>query len=80
MSEPTPPPWLAWVPLALGVVTGLGYIVKSLFIGAVEKVTRGMHQDNQARFREMESRQSDQEETLAWIRGRMEERWGKGDE
>lgn len=80
MSEPETPFWLAWIAPMLGVLTAIGYIVRNLFVGAVEQVTKGMHQDNQARFREMEKRQNDQEETLAWIRGRIVERWGKGGE
>lgn len=79
MSDPqsTPPSWLAWVPFVIGIVTGVGYILRNLFISAVKNVTEGMHRDNQQRFGEVEDRLGKQEKTLAWIRGRMEERWGE---
>lgn len=85
MSEPETPFWLAWVVSIRGAlsavgVTAAGYVIRKLFISAVENVTQGMHHDNQLRFGEVEKCQRAQAETLAWIKGRMEERWGKGDE
>lgn len=71
MSEPTPPNWLAWVLPALAVLGMLWAVVKKLFTNAVKGEMEHMHNENQARLLEVESRLGEIEVSVASIEGFM---------
>lgn len=71
MSEPTPPNWLAWVLPALAVLGVLWAMVKKFFTNAVKGEMEYMHNQNQQRLLEVESRLSEIECSVASIEGFM---------
>lgn len=75
MSDPTPPSWLAWLS-SVPVVGMLWLVIRNLFINAVRSVGVQNHLENQNRSREIETRLGEVEESVAWIKGRIQDRWG----
>lgn len=72
VSEPTTPNWLAWVLPAIAVLGVFWAIVKKLFTNAVKGEMEHMHNENQARLLEVESRLGEIEVSVASIEGFMQ--------
>jgi hypothetical protein len=69
VSEPVTPWWVSWVLPAIAVLGVLWAMVKKIFTNAVREETEYMHNQNQQRLLEVESRLSEIECSVASIEG-----------